>query len=80
MRLPITKGEWRNFPLRMAPEHEELLADHDIHVCNSELIRKRSHFYVHITIKKPVSQAFATPGRVLAVDLRREERRNVGGR
>lgn len=53
----------------MAPEHEDLLAQHQVKVCNSELIRKGKDFYIHITVKKPVSQALKTSNRVLAVDI-----------
>ncbi len=69
VRFAITKGEWRNFPLRMAPEHEALLADPEVKVCNSELIRKGKDSYIHITIQKPVSQALETCNRILAVDI-----------
>ncbi len=69
IRIPIKKGERRNYPLRMAPEHEEILADHSVKICNSVFIRKGGRFYIHLKIKKPVSQAFEPRSRVLAVDL-----------
>ncbi len=69
VRIPITKGERRNYALRIAPEHENLLASSEVKVCNSELIRKGKDFYIHLTIQKPVSQALKPRSRVLAVDI-----------
>ncbi|MFQ5919551.1 MAG: RNA-guided endonuclease InsQ/TnpB family protein [Thermoplasmata archaeon] len=69
IRIPIKKGERRNYPLRMARQHEEILADQSVQVCNSVFLRKDGRFYIHLKIKKPVSQAFEPQSRVLAVDL-----------
>lgn len=69
IRIPIKKGERRNYPLRMAPEHEEILTDPSVKICNSLFLRKGGRFYIYLKIKKPVCQAFEPRSRVLAVDL-----------
>ncbi len=68
-RIPITKGERRCFPLRMAPEHERLLGEPEIHVCNSELVRRGRDLYLHLKIRKPVLRDSQVRRRVLAVDI-----------
>ena len=69
IRLPITKGEWRNYALRMAPEQEKLLGSSEVTICNSELIRHGSDFYVHLKVKKPVCQVLRARKKMLAVDI-----------
>lgn len=67
--MPITKGEWRNYALKMSAEQERLLTSSEVKICNSELIRNGSDFYVHLKVKKPVSQALRARTRMLAVDI-----------
>lgn len=68
LRLPIKKGERINIPLRGAPAHEILLGS-GLKICNSELVRRGRHFFVHLTLKMEVSPPPILRSRVLAVDL-----------